>query len=185
MSQYLRYCPEKKTYVSTFFEGRWRTFTDKYHRLKSNYYSRCSKEKLKELNALECHKFEEDTIDQSVFDIWFHNMGKYKILIPKDDYDEYLDTLEWKILGRQFKKDITKFSNIYFPNQELFKFKLKEIYENYLNKKELNEHLLLIENGCKIIFKNNYSYKNKLIFIKETSNNNLDNLIECVSKQII
>ena len=102
MGKYLRYCPEKKTYVSTFFEGRWRTITDKYHRLRFNYFSRCSEEKLKELNALECYKFREDKIKQSVFDIWFHNMGKFKILIPKDEYNEYLDTLEWKILGEQF-----------------------------------------------------------------------------------
>ena len=33
-------------------------------------------------------------------------MGKYKILIPKDEYNEYLDTHEWKILGKQFKKYI-------------------------------------------------------------------------------
>lgn len=166
MSQYLRYCPEKKTYVSTFFTGRWRTFTDNYHRLKSIYYNGCSKEKLKELNALECHEFEEDTIDQSVFDIWFYNMGKYKILIPKEDYDEYIAILYWKILGNQFKKDLSLFSQIYFPNQELFQLKLKEFYKNYLNKKELHEHLLLVEQACDIIFKNNNTCKNKLFFIK-------------------
>ena len=92
--------------MSTFFEGRWRTLTDKYHRLIFNYFSRCSDEKLKELNALECHKFEEDKVDQSVFNVWFHNMGKYKILIPRD---EYINIFYWKIFGRQFKKDITKF----------------------------------------------------------------------------
>ena len=63
---------------------------------------------------------------------------------------------------------VNNLKNIYFPNQELFKFKLKEVYENYLNKKQLNEHLLLIEQGSKILFKNNNNTsKNKLILLKE------------------